>query len=231
MEQFITGCEYSGYEKMQNFPLFTARQDLTRYLTKSEIFKRVLNVQGSVVECGVLFGGGLLWWAQLSAIMEPVNTQRQIIGFDTFDGVAQLSVQDIAEGASKEAKEEGFKVDSKRTIEQAIDLYDKNRTIGHLPKVEIVVGDACETIPKYIEGNQHLLVSLLFLDFDIYMPTKTALQYLVPRMPKGAIIAFDELNLRAWPGETMAVLELLDINELKVERLPWGGSISFAEIE
>jgi len=230
MEQFITDCEYSGYEKMQNFPLFTARQDLTRYLTKYEIFKRALNVQGSIVECGVLFGGGLLWWAHLSAIMEPVNMQRQIIGFDTFDGITQLSVQDIAEGKSVEAKEDGFKVDSKATIEQAVKLYDKNRTIGHLPKVEIVKGDACETIPEYIKNNQHLIISTLFCDFDIYAPTKTALQHLVPRMPKGAIIAFDELNLRAWPGETRAVLEELDINNLKVERLPWGGSISFAEL-
>jgi len=230
MEEFITDCEYSGYEKMQNFPLFASRQDLTRHLTKFEIFKKALTVQGSIVECGVLFGGGLMWWAHLSAIMEPVNMQRQIIGFDTFDGITQLSVQDIAEGKSKEAKKDGFKVDSKATIEQAIKLYDKNRTIGHLQKVEIVAGDACETIPKYVKDNQHLLISLLFLDFDIFAPTKAAIENLVPRMPKGAVIAFDELNLKAWPGETQAVLGLMDINKLQVKRLPWGGSISFAVI-
>ena len=228
MEQFITDAPFSNYEKMQNFPLFTARQDLTRYLTKVEIFKRVLNVQGSIVECGVLFGGGLMWWAHLSAIMEPVNMQRQIIGFDTFDGIDELAPEDMVAGKSDEAKIDGFKVDSKATLERAIELYDKNRTIGHIPKIEIVAGDACETIPDYLEANPHLLVSLLYLDFDIYAPTKTAIQYLAPRMPKGAVIAFDELNLRAWPGETQAVLEHIDINELKVERLPWGGSISFA---
>jgi hypothetical protein len=80
-----------------------------------------------------------------------------------------------------------------------------NRPVGHVPKVELVKGDANITIPKYIEDNPHVVVSLLYLDFDIYEPTKTALKYFIPRMPKGSIIAFDELNSPHWPGGTIAV--------------------------
>ena len=36
-------------------------------------------------------------------------------------------------------------------------------------------------------------------------------------MPKGAIIAFDELNNKNWPGETVALLESIDINILKLK--------------
>ena len=33
-----------------------------------------------------------------------------------------------------------------------------------------------------------------------------ALKNFISRMPKGAIIAFDELNNKNWPGETVALL-------------------------
>jgi hypothetical protein len=46
---------------------------------------------------------------------------------------------------------------------------------------------------------------------DVYEPTKTALKYFLPRMAKGSIIAFDELNFKSFPGETIAVLEEIGV--------------------
>ena len=46
------------------------------------------------MELGVLGGGSLLSWAQLSSIYEHLNYQRKIIGFDTFRGFAKLTSQD-----------------------------------------------------------------------------------------------------------------------------------------
>ena len=60
---------------------------------------------------------------------------------------------------------------------------------------------------NFIKENPHLMVSLLFLDFDLYEPTKCALENFLPRMPLGGIIAFDELDNPLWPGETLAMLE------------------------
>jgi hypothetical protein len=63
------------------FPLYVPRQGISHFLAKTEIFKLVLGVQRSVVECGLFFAGGLLAWAQISAILEPVNRPRCVIGF------------------------------------------------------------------------------------------------------------------------------------------------------
>jgi hypothetical protein len=229
LEQCIEASPFSATERMMNFPLYTPRQDLTRFLCKYEIFKRVLDVQGSIVECGVFFGGGLLGWAQLSAIFESANHQRRVIGFDTFAGFPRLADQDAA-SESEEAHEGGLAIDSYDEITRCVELFDLNRPVGHIPKVELVRGDARETIPRYVADNPQLLVSLLYLDFDVYEPTKVALDHLLPRMPKGAVVAFDELNLEDWPGETTAVLDSLDLNELRIERLPFGSTISFAQI-
>ena len=94
----------------------------------------------------------------------------------------------------------------------------------------MVKGDANITIPQYIENNKHTLVSLLYLDFDIYEPTKTALDHFLPRMGKGSIIAFDEINNEDWPGETMALLESLNINNHRIESLPFEPNISFIQL-
>ncbi len=230
MEQCIADSPFSNLERLQNFSLYTPRQDLTNFLIRYEIFQRVLTVQGSIIECGVLRGGGLMAWAQFSAIFEPTNHQRRVVGFDTFSGFPKLSKQDRA-SESDEARVGGLAVDSYDHLQQCVELYDMNRFVGHVPKVELVRGDAAKTIPQYLKENPQLIVSLLYLDFDIYEPTLAALNHFLSRMPKGAVIAFDELNLKDWRGESIAVLESLNLREYRIERCPFGSGVSFAQIE
>jgi hypothetical protein len=49
-------------------------------------------------------------------------------------------------------------------------------------------------------------------------------------MPKGAIIAFDELDNPIWPGETLAALEAVGLNRLEIRRFPWDPYIGYARI-
>ena len=229
MERCIADSPFSNVERLQNFTLYTPRQDLTNFLVRYEIFKRVLEIQGSIIECGVLRGGGLMGWAQFSAIFEPTNHQRRVIGFDTFKGFPALSKQDWS-SESQQARPGGLAADSYNHLRQCVDLFDMNRFIGHVPKVELVPGDAVKTIPEYLKENPQLIVSLLYLDFDIYEPTLAALKHFLPRMPKGAVIAFDELNLKDWRGESIAVLEALKSREYRIERCQFGSVISFTQI-
>jgi len=129
---------------------------------------------------------------------------------------------------SADAHSGGMAVDSYAEIERCVELYDANRFVGHVPKVELLRGDATKTIPEYVKNNPQLLISLLYLDFDVYEPTRVALQQFLPRMPKGAVIAFDELNLRDWPGETVAALQTFEMNKLPLKRFPFGSTISYA---
>jgi Macrocin-O-methyltransferase (TylF) len=230
MDRCIAESPFSNLERLQSFSLYTPRQDVTNFLVRYEIFKRVLQVQGSIVECGVLRGAGLMAWAQFSAIFEPTNHQRRVVGFDTFSGFPRLSKQDRA-SESAHARTGGLAVDSYNHLQECIELFDMNRFVGHVPKVELVRGDATKTIPRYLEETPQLIVSLLYLDFDLYEPTLAALKHFVPRMPRGAVIAFDELNLKDWSGESIAVLETLKLREYRIERFSFGSIVSFAQIE
>jgi hypothetical protein len=217
-------------KKLENFPKYVRRQNLTRFIALYEIFKRVLDVKGSVVECGVNHGFGVMTWAKLSAILEPVNLTRRIYGFDTFSGFPSVSDKDRA-GPGEHVKVGDLYADSLGELTDLVSIYDSTRFIGHVPKVELVAGDATTTIPAFVESHPHLLVSLLFLDFDLYEPTKVALEHFVPRMPKGAVIAFDELDNPLWPGETAAMLEFCGEKRLRIERLEFDPYIGFAVID
>lgn len=216
-------------EKLDSFPKYVRRQALKRFLALYEIFRQVLDVKGSVVECGVFRGFGLMSWAHLSAILEPENLTRRIYGFDTFKGLTGVVEQDNSQAS--QATEGALRSDSLEELRALVEQYDANRFLGHVNKVQLVEGDVTHTVPDFIAKNPHLVVSLLFLDMDLYEPTRVAIENLVPRMPRGAVIAFDELDNPIWPGETMALLETVGIRSLRLKRLEWDPYIAYATIE
>lgn len=216
-------------QRLQNFPRHARRQDIARFLAKYEIFQKILGVHGNIIECGVFAGGGLLNWSHFSSILEPFNHTRKIIGFDTFQGFPCLHPKDTKTGSSDHLHEGAFHISSGivKEIQEIVDLHDKNRPLGHIPRIEICAGDACKTIPAYIQDHPSLLVSLLYLDFDIYAPTKTALEQFFARIVKGGIVAFDVLNCSEFPGETTALLETFDLKSVRLERTQLDPHISF----
>ena len=216
--------------KMENFPKYVRRQNMTRYLALYEIFKRQMPIKGSIIECGVNHGFGISAWAKFSAILEPVNLTRRIYGFDTFEGFPGVSEKDMS-ASSSHVKEGDLAADVHDELTQLIDIYDSTRFLGHVNKVNLIKGDATKTIPQFVEDNPHVLVSLLYMDFDLYEPTKVALEHLLPRMPKGAILAFDELDNPLWPGETLAMLETHAKRPLRIERLDFDPYIGFAVLD
>lgn len=212
--------------KLQTFPKYIRRQDATRFLACYEIFKKVLDVKGSIIDCGVYRGFTLMSWSLFSAVLEPANLTRRIYGFDTFGGFPAVSRRDKNKFRKINAKE--LAADSYNELSEIIKAYDNNRFLGHVNKVELIKGAAHKTIPKFVHDNPHLVVSLLFLDFDLYEPTKAAIRNLYPRIPKGGIIAFDELDNPIWPGETSALLDNLGIGKLKIKRIGFDPYIAYA---
>lgn len=214
--------------RLETFPRYARRKTITRFITLYELFKLALPVKGSVVECGVFRGFGLMTWAHLSAVLEPANLTRRIYGFDSFAGFPSVSSEDT--NARKTAQTGELKANSHEELSRLIEIYDQDRFLGHVDKVHLVKGDVSHTVPEFVAANPHLVVSLLFLDVDLYEPTKAALEHLVPRMPKGAILAFDQLDNPIWPGEARAVLDTLGFNRLELKRFDWDPYVAYATI-
>ena len=213
------------------FPLFIKREQLTYYLIKYELLKKVLNIKGSIVECGVYKGSSLMLMSKILSIFEPYGIHRKIIGFDTFTGFPKSSIVDQKNQKNKKRYKKNYLGDANLSnIKQSIKLFNKNRPNAHINKIELIKGDALKTIPNYLKSNSHLVISLLYLDFDLFEPTKIALKYFLPRMPKGSIIAFDQINQKRWQGETVALLKSLNLNKFKLEQFSVEPSISYIQI-
>ena len=215
--------------RLLNFPKYVRRKSVTRFLALYELFKKAQPVKGSIIECGVHHGFGLMTWAHLSAVLEPANLTRRIYGFDTFTGFPAVSSQDTSPLAAPKVGQ--LEADTYAELEQLIGIYDNDRFLGHIDKVHLIKGDAVDTIPAFEGANPHLVVSLLYLDFDLYEPTKAALDAFLPRMPKGAVLAFDELDNPIWPGETRAALEVMRRRALRIERFDFDPYIGFAILD
>ena len=229
LANFLKKSKFTNVEKLENFPIFTSRQTIAQFLFKYEIFKQILKVNGSIIECGVAFGSGIFTFAHLSSIFEPANHTRKVFGFDTFSGFPSISKFDT--GSDRESKKGWMKVDSYKELIEAIKIFDQNRSNSHISKLNLVKGDFKKTSKDFIKRNPHLIVSLLYLDFDLYEPTKLALKTFLPRMPIGSIIAFDEINHKEWPGETLAVLEECGIKNLEIKRYEFDSVRSYAIIK
>jgi len=217
LERYYAKSNAPYSEKMAAFAKFVPRQRLTDFLSAYEVFKKVLPVQGSVVDCGVYWGRSLMTYAQLSAILEPMNYQRQIVGFDTFKGFLNLAPQD-QEGSHDQKKVGGYQAESEEDLTDCIRLFDRNRFLNHIPKVVMVKGDIEKTAPQFLKDNPHTVVSLLSLDLSLFAPTKAALKHFIPRMPKGGVITFAEMNCPDFSGEVAAVLEEVGIRNLRLQR-------------
>jgi hypothetical protein len=204
------------------------RQVLSRIIHYYEIYKLILPVSGSILEFGVQWGATLSTLVSLRGMLEPYNHARKIIGFDTFEGFASVSDHDLDFSKPGQYRvQPGYE----KKLEQILTLHEELAPISHIKKFELVKGDACETVPAYIQQNPHLIVACAIFDFDIYKPTKAAIEAVLPRLTKGSVLVFDELNCKHFPGETQAVLEAIGLNKLRLKNNPNQPYTSYAIYE
>lgn len=184
----------------------------TKLFARYELFKRVIDIPGDIVEGGVFKGAGVLFWAKLIQIFNPLS-MRKVIGFDTFSGVPKTVLNKKDREGSKSFKDY-------QDVPEIVMKAAKKFNIEH--RIEIVQGDALKTIPKYVESNPGFRIALLNLDFDVYEPTCAALESFYDRVVGGGVITLDEYAVPNW-GESNAVDEFAKERKIKLEleSLPW----------
>jgi len=216
-------------EVLPNLGLFLTSKNLSRILFFYEIYKKVLNTHGIIVEFGVRWGQTLSIMAALRGIFEPFNRHRKIVGFDTFEGFKGISNKD---GNRCECADGSFNVTPEYIsyLDKILHMQEQLNPIPHLKKYEIIKGDAVSTVPQYLKDHPETIISLAIFDFDIYTPTKAALEAIKPYLCQGSILVFDELCDDILPGETIALQETLGLNNVRVQRYPMTSRISFIEM-
>ena len=217
-------------ELLPNLGLYLSSKSLSRVLFFYEIYRKIINTHGVVMEFGVRWGQTLMLLSALRGIFEPFNRHRKIIGFDTFEGFKGVSEKD---GTQSKSAEGHFSVSKgyEDYLAQLLAVQEALNPIGHLKKYELVKGDGCETVAKYLKEHPETIISLAIFDFDIYKPTKAAMQAIKPHLCKGSVIVFDELCDDVFPGETVALNEVFGLNNVRIQRMPMTARVSYMEVQ
>jgi hypothetical protein len=228
--ELFKGAPLPDDEILPNLGLFLSSKSLSRVLFFYEIYKKILHTHGIIVEFGVRWGQTLSILSALRGIFEPFNRHRKIVGFDTFSGFKGMSDKD---GALCKSVDGSFSVSEnyQQYLETLLGLQEALNPIPHLKKFELVRGNAMETIPAYLKRQPETIVSLAIFDFDIYQPTKAALEAIKPHLFKGSVLVFDELADDIFPGETVALREVFNLSDLKIERLPMTARVSYVVLQ
>jgi hypothetical protein len=217
-------------ELLANLGLYLSSKNLSRLLFFYEIYKKIVDSHGVIIEFGVRWGQTLSALSALRGICEPFNRHRKIIGFDTFAGFKGFGVKD---GVRCQSKDGSFSVSEgyEDYLDRILALQEALNPLNHIKRFELIKGDAAETVPAYFRAHPETIVSLAIFDFDIYQPTRAALEAIKPHLCKGSILVFDELCDDIFPGETVALNEVFGLNNVRVKRMPMTARVSYLEIE
>jgi hypothetical protein len=207
--------------KLTEFTKFVPKTSLIQFITRYELYKVIKDIPGDIFELGVCGGGGLFSFAQSVLIHEPDYQWRNIVGFDTFEGFTDdINEKDKLEDCPHLKKQNAFKIDSYNELNKLIKVHEDFRYLNNRNQIKLVKGDIKKTLPEYLEENKGTIISLLYCDLDLYEPTKFSLELLWDRIPKGGIIVFDEGIMNEWPGEMIALNEVLGIGNHRLVRVP-----------
>jgi hypothetical protein len=200
-----------------NLGLYIRAPALAAVLWIDELYRMIVDVPGAVMEFGVWWGQTLALCESFRAIHEPYNHARRVIGFDTFAGYPEPGAADVP---SETIKRGGYAVPDgyQAYLEALLDYHQQENSVPQIRKWELVPGDVTHTVAPYLERHQEMVVALAIFDLALYEPTKAALEAIRPRLVRGSVLAFDELNSAEYPGETRALREVLGLSRYPVRR-------------
>jgi hypothetical protein len=229
LETLFKNCPVPDDEKLGNLGLFINRQSLSRIFFMNELYQKIIDVHGIVVEFGVRWGQNLALFESFRGMYEPFNHNRKIVGFDTFEGFVCVHEKD---GSSELLFKGSHSVPKgyEDYLEAILQYHEQQSPISHLKKFELVKGDAVIEFEKYLKDHPETIIALAYFDFDLYEPTRKCLQLMKNHITRGTVIGFDELNLPEFPGETLALKEVMGLDAFRISRSPNSSGVSYIVI-
>lgn len=210
-------CPIPRDQLLVNLGLYTRSSVLAKMLYVNELYQKIVQVPGVVMEFGVWWGTNLALFESLRAIYEPYNHTRKVIGFDTFTGYPSIRSED---GDCDLARPGTYATSQayETYLAEMLDYHQQENVMGHVKKYEIVKGDVTQTIDDYLKRHPETIIALAYLDLQLYEPTKKCLEAIRPHLTRGSVVALDELNCDEFPGETQALKEAWGLDRYRLTR-------------
>ncbi|HEX8332822.1 MAG TPA: TylF/MycF/NovP-related O-methyltransferase [Segetibacter sp.] len=195
-----------------NFYATCDNSRIGKFIAHYELYKKVQDLQGAIVECGVFKGMSLIRFATFTKLLSN-NSPRAIYGFDTYGEFPETNYEGDKELRSTFINSAGSSSISEK------ELYALLKKKDIADNVTLIAGDIRSTVPEFAHNNKDLKIALLNLDVDIYEPAVTILEHLFPLVEKGGVVLLDDYN--KFPGETKAVNDYFKNRNVNIENFPF----------
>lgn len=192
-------------DKNITLQLRPAYETLTRIFYLKELYNKIKNIDGDVVECGVAYGGSFLI---LGALAKQEGRGRRIYGLDSFEGFPEPTIEDKNEyRVIRKGKYGDASIEQIEKLFQAIDL----------PKPTIIKGFLEDTARSF--KNQVGQIAFLHIDVDLYSAYQVTLKELFDKVIRGGIVLFDEYGEPKFPGATKAIDEFFADTNYQLQKI------------
>ena len=201
-----------------SFYLTCVNQRLSKTLALYELFKRTLDIPGTIMECGVFRGATLIRLATFRDLFSDPQAKK-VIGFDTFDGYPEATLPVDKQARDNFIEEAGKSAISKK---QLLGIFASKG----IANVELIEGDIVKTAPQYAARHPSLKISFLYMDCTIYEPTFIALKSFYKSIVSGGLLVLNGYGKEgvSGGGETKAVDDFFGKSSIHFRRLPFSFS-------
>jgi len=212
---------------------------LTPYFS---LLEELQDIPGNILELGVAKGSSLI---TTGLILQELNSEKSVIGVDTFSGFPELSSEDMPEaflglqqrGLITEShylkvlhnwelvKLRGGKIHpsnistSQDFSSTSLDFVEKRIQSFKLSnRVRIHQANIVDFLDSQLKDETF---SLVLLDVDLYLGYSKSLDFVFDKLTKKGVIYLDEYYSLKFPGPRLAVNEFIDRQpQAKLEQLP-----------
>jgi O-methyltransferase len=207
LSRFRSNMRFPTYDA-QIEGMISSSTDPVRYATIALALRRIdaEKINGDIAELGV-------WKGKLSVFLHKISS-RDVYLFDTFEG---FDKRDVANAHARDAAR--FRDTS---LAQVSKLFDGS------PRVHLIPGWFPDTAVAVLQNR----FSMVMLDFDLYDPTKAALEFFYPRVNRGGYIFLHDFNSPESDGAiSRAVRDFMYDKPERVIEIPdaWG-SVMFRKV-
>ena len=201
-----------AFDYENGFYLSCDNTRISKFVAHYELFRRINDLPGAIVDCGVFKGSSLIRFASFRELF-GIAQSRKLIGFDTFATYPATEFRDDQAMREKFISDAG---DQSLSIRQLREVLERKRLERN---VELVEGDIRQTVPDFVRRHSKLKIALLNLDTDIYEPATVILDHLYPCLVRGGILLIDDYGV--FPGETQAVDEYFADKDVIIRKLEY----------
>lgn len=194
------------------FYLNASPERISKFMCHYEVFNKIKNLRGDIVECGVFRGSS---FSRFMCFDKIFNTKKRFYGLDVFGKFPNSGTkQDRTVSKNHNKIGYGIKKDDLEFL-----LRKRN-----LKNFNLIKGDVLETLKIFLNGKKK--ICLLHLDLDVYEATKYVLENLLSSVVKNGIILIDDY--KHIHNTTKAVDEFLIKNKkLKINKFSFPCRPSF----